>query len=549
MKRPIDQGIEVDPSDTEKFSRSLMALSFNDRSAIEEEIHGVKCMACDETPEMQEDFLSKFDAELAQTEKKPAYDRAQELLQSNSATHPTCYLASREFKLRFLRSELFDVPKSVSKFVRCFDFLLEHFGEYALERPIRLSDFNKQEISFLREGQYQLLPYRDRSGRRIYCISANNRNPVPSEVLLKCIFYLGYVLCGGSDTSNNDLNNVETQRKGVVVVIMPSHMHLEYGVNENFLQKVEFVRNRAAMHKIVAEAMPMRVAASHLCFPKNTLTKIIASFGSESVAYHLRTKVHLGTPVELRYQLQQFGIPVDLIPSTDTGNIKNVNWKQWLQLRKYIEREFMMRGSIPDPSGSDAASHSSNGESMPEVNIVECPLTNDVIFRRGRSMSYHPGNAAFQNLIEAHIYEHTIDPNTTKDRKLAIEMELVETVRKQGGRFLKWEIDKSWWVEIGKSADSQKEIITKVRCAFRDFRKKMLKAQQEQISNSSWTYTFERQDGQRRKRLNNGKHVEERCGLEALYCGGDDKEICGFFFSTQDGSRLNVNGEPGRRKP
>jgi hypothetical protein len=545
MKRPIDQGGEGDPSDTGMFSRSLMNLSFNDRSAIEEEIHGVTCMAFDETPEMQEDFLLKFDAELAQTEKKPGYDRAQELLQSNSATHSTCYLASREFKLRFLRSELFDVPKSVSRFVRCFDFLLEHFGEYALKRPIRLSDFNKQEMSFLREGQYQLLPYRDRSGRRMYSITVNNRNEVPKRVLLRCFFYLWYVICGGSDTSNNDLNNVETQRKGVVVVAMPSQMHLEYGVNENLLHKVNFIRNRAAMNAFAAEVIPIRLAAIHLCFPKNTFTQIVSSFGSALAAYNSRTKVHLGMPVELRYQLQQFGIPVELIPSTDTGNIKNVNWKQWLKLRKHIEREeqeYMMRGGIPYSSDSDAACHSSDGESMPEFNIVECPLTNDVIFRRGKSMNYHPGNAAFQNLIEAHIHEHTIDPNTTQARRLAIEMELVEIVRKQGGRFLKWEIDKSWWVDMDNSADSQKEIITKVHYAFRDFRKKMLKAQQEQISNSSSTFTFERQDGQRRKRLNDGKRVEGWCGFEPMCGGGDDQEMCGFFFSIQDGSRLSLNG-------
>jgi hypothetical protein len=41
-----------------------------------------------------------------------------------------------------------------------------------------------------------------------------------SSSLLKVFLYLKFACVGGCDTSNNDRNNVETQRKGIVVVVV-----------------------------------------------------------------------------------------------------------------------------------------------------------------------------------------------------------------------------------------------------------------------------------------------------------------------------------------
>ena len=49
-----------------------------------------------------------------------------------------------DFRLRFLRSELFDAAKAAKKIVGFLDLLLEYYGEFALRRPIRLSDLGKE---------------------------------------------------------------------------------------------------------------------------------------------------------------------------------------------------------------------------------------------------------------------------------------------------------------------------------------------------------------------------------------------------------------------
>ncbi|VEU34132.1 unnamed protein product [Pseudo-nitzschia multistriata] len=114
------ESIDIIPtatSDDDMFSTALMKLSFTDRSAIEEELHGVSCMAVKETPELIEDALRCFDVELHKIDHKPGYDRAQEILMENSAVDTTFWLARKEFKLRFLRCEFFDPQKAAARFV------------------------------------------------------------------------------------------------------------------------------------------------------------------------------------------------------------------------------------------------------------------------------------------------------------------------------------------------------------------------------------------------------------------------------------------------
>lgn len=145
-------------------SSELLQLSMQDRNAIQEEIHGVHCLAQEETPELLEQTLRKLDFEL---EKLPTYEtRAYQ----QSQGLPGTYVNTLKFRLRFLRCELFDAKKAAKRISFFLNAALDLFGEYALERPLRLSDFKKEELKYMRQGRYQWLPFRDRSGRRIVVI-------------------------------------------------------------------------------------------------------------------------------------------------------------------------------------------------------------------------------------------------------------------------------------------------------------------------------------------------------------------------------------------
>ena len=163
----------------DEFSKALFNLPVKDRNAIDEEIHGVSCMAPKESPELIGTALYELSVELGQIEDKPAYNRAQEMYMAiGGVGMQHGYVNTNEFRLRFLRCELFDAKKAAARIVKYLDLVVETWGPYSIMRPFRLSDLTKEEMAFLRGGDYQLVPYRDRSGRRVLCIVTNNRDDI-----------------------------------------------------------------------------------------------------------------------------------------------------------------------------------------------------------------------------------------------------------------------------------------------------------------------------------------------------------------------------------
>jgi hypothetical protein len=169
--------------------------TIKDRTEIQEELHGVLCLAPDETPELLTRSLNQLSIELDNDDhipqdEKRAYilsqqlQKEQEQEQEQHSNHQhqdssrqqqqqqqnVLYVNSIEFRLMYLRSGLFDVKKTAKRIVQALDLLLEIYGEYALERKIKLSDFTKNELKIMKKGYIQLLPSRDRGGRRIIVV-------------------------------------------------------------------------------------------------------------------------------------------------------------------------------------------------------------------------------------------------------------------------------------------------------------------------------------------------------------------------------------------
>lgn len=159
----------------ELLSKELYQLTFDDRNAINEEIHGVRCLAPEETPELIRRSLVQLQEHLNAMTYKPAYDKAQAY-----ACHPetakTSYVNTLEFRLKFLRCELFDAAKAAVRLIKYLDLMVEMYGLFALQRKIQLTDFSKHEMQILRAGYFQMFPFRDRSGRRVLCIVGNMGN-------------------------------------------------------------------------------------------------------------------------------------------------------------------------------------------------------------------------------------------------------------------------------------------------------------------------------------------------------------------------------------
>lgn len=196
--------------------------------------------------------------------------------------------------------------------------------------------------------------------------------------------------------------------------------------------------------------------------------------------------------MELQYLLKSYGIPVDLTPITDSGNIKTTHLKQWLRLRKIIEV-----GMTPDGIKTD------------KVSIIECPRSNDVIFRPGTSMLCHPGNVVFRGLIEAKQNRTTVK----RAEKEEVALEIIQEVKDTGGRFLMWD-NGGWWSVL----EDENLISTKIAISYRDFKMKVQslvqqqsKQQSKQQRIDSSTFAFVNQDGKKRKRKSNGWSSSKGC--------------------------------------
>ena len=186
----------LNPNEVDHLLRDeMMQLSVRDRNKIFEEIHGVRCMAPDETPKFLERALLEIDSELAKIPiaNKKAFLAATASRKNNSNQNNVCnnknhdknerkhgdccgvcsvnFVDSAEFRLRFLRCELFDAKKAAQRLVNYLELITTMMpfkrGSELLKRPITLADFDEVEQSILRKGHLQLLPFRDRSGRRV----------------------------------------------------------------------------------------------------------------------------------------------------------------------------------------------------------------------------------------------------------------------------------------------------------------------------------------------------------------------------------------------
>mmetsp|Transcript_13315 Transcript_13315/g.33500 ORF Transcript_13315/g.33500 Transcript_13315/m.33500 type:complete len:518 (+) Transcript_13315:144-1697(+) len=482
-ERPLDDLIAQDFNN----------LSFHDRNAINEEIHGVSSLSPIETPQMVADAIHRLSMEIDAIGHKPSYDRSQQWNSNSSTmgidctqsiynyntetfrarTHST-YVNTLDFRLRFLRADLFDAKKAARRLIKFLDVVMDLYdgNDELLRRPIGLNDLkSKEEKDYLKLGNHQLLPFRDRSGRRVVAMVPDMENIPCVRLRSKVFLYLWFV---ASD-------NEETQKKGIVLVAWPR-------LPENKASNSRFVPKPSVPYwwRNFIESVPIRICAFHFCIKNGgQFFKIVfATIGAALTKERIRMKIHTGDRTEISYQLLGYGIPVDLMPLTDSGNVKTKNFTQWLKVRRAME---------------DTRNQSGHGISNSfMMNNIECPGLNDVIFRSGKNHMSHPGNVMFQGIIESKHDEHCA---AHQDDKAVITWWVIEQVESKGGCFLEWN-DHGMWSQIMDRG----HIRSKVSSCFRTFRRKLNAFKNRQQSDSS-TSNFTHQDGSNKRRKIQIDHV------------------------------------------
>lgn len=416
----------LNPKDIDSLlSKELMEMNFKDRTDISEEVHGVKNMAVPETEPVRDDALAMLQNHITNCmppSETTAFDRALSL--------PKTYVNDDEFRLMFLRSELFDIEASAKRMMTYLDLISGLFGNEVLARPLRSTDFKgKEEKAALRGGLVQLLPYRDRSGRRIMVVLSDIMSQ--SHIMRVKIFL--YLLTVAAECD-------ETQKKGISIIMWP-------GTDRTI--RLPEPEERIVCQKSFS-AFPLRVVSCHFCWPETALFHFVRSFFVLVMGRGIRVRVsfHSGERQELSYKLMGFGIPVQLLPTTESGVIKTKNHMQWLKTRRFLEKN----------AGSDPTTKPGN-----LLGAIECPALHDVLYERNKPCIFHPGNCLFKGLIEAKKDEHAL---LTQTGKRDFSWSIVGEVEKLGGRFLTWD-RRGFWIQLS----DRSEIRLKVATSLRDFNK------------------------------------------------------------------------------
>jgi hypothetical protein len=127
-------------------------LCFQEDDDFDDEINGIRCHAINETPALIQTSLRQLVYQLdvvVPNNEKQAYILSQE------DEFAGTYINQIDFRLRFLRCELFDVKKAANRMTKFLDLGLELYGESILIRPPEFKDFNS--IEKVRTVPYQVL--------------------------------------------------------------------------------------------------------------------------------------------------------------------------------------------------------------------------------------------------------------------------------------------------------------------------------------------------------------------------------------------------------
>lgn len=168
----------------------MNGLSFQKRNAIHEEIHGVANLSVEETPLLLEQALSRFESELQRLNgpDRFAYDA---IVSQPGNPFSKQLVQGRKLRLRFLRHSFFDIGLAASTMSAFFNLVHSLYGLHALKRFDTTLDFfiNNEGIRILNRGDIQILPFRDRSGRRIVTLALANFSQIEEPKRVSAVMH------------------------------------------------------------------------------------------------------------------------------------------------------------------------------------------------------------------------------------------------------------------------------------------------------------------------------------------------------------------------
>jgi len=433
-------------------------ISQTDRIEIVEEVHGVQTMGLsfeeESNPHVVLPLLSRFQDALDSRQMDPSCGSA-------TAAYELCieknYLYATndrgDLRLVCLRAELWDPIRACDRFLKHLTALYKFYGEDGLKQPvdIDLLDYEERhmpaivntafkqdkekagirrrnsageikgiykkgkggckrkgsldslpDMLSLKSGSIQVLPSRDRSGRRVVVLQPSMSFATTQQTIAQAqkskfkamIFFLCTLL----------RRDVDAQRKGFVLILNSTK-------SDDLEKESNYDETLIDQYRELYESVPIRFSAVHFCFDKESTNSVSHKISITTLQSYLdqlsqsnMTRIHLYdkdvSSDSTKSELASFGIPTHQIPVTHTGTIKLKEHNAWVKIQEWYNK------TCKNPNGDQL---------FQKFNVIECPGTNDVLFSQGGKYwngvnRFQRGNLEFMEFLESKIdiYQSTL---------------------------------------------------------------------------------------------------------------------------------------------
>jgi hypothetical protein len=208
---------------------------------------------------------------------------------------------------------------AAKRYVRYWEKRLEVFGPDHAFRRLTLDQALERDRVALELGVVQLVPGRvdPGSGRSLVFVdpSKQDRTKYARESLCRALWYVLHAAL---------LENVESQKKGVIVLGYPHHAKLSQIDRKLLKLNGESLR----------ECIPVRLSALHLCHPPVFFAVVFPLFKIFlGERLRKRLKLHAGTKEHVLQALAEpYGLTRDVIPAELGGDVA-LDARSWLDAR------------------------------------------------------------------------------------------------------------------------------------------------------------------------------------------------------------------------
>ncbi|CAJ1945962.1 unnamed protein product [Cylindrotheca closterium] len=404
------EATDIDHVDS-MIAQQMSSMTVQDREQAFLDVHGISPII-EETPELVSSKLEEMESQIQKQHRREAYDIAESM-------NPD-YVRNPEFRLMFLRSDLFNAYNAALRLIRHFEAKRDLFGVDKLTQEITQDDLDKESMDCLYMGHAQHLITPDRSNRIISLwVSSEDHD----KCSVTALFYQNMHLLR---------TNKHVQKDGVVAFLYL--LDRESGNPYAFDTGLELPR--------LANAMPIRLAAFHMAHDNKWLVPLLAFIKySFSLVTRIRIRTHYGSHNECMASMQGHGVPPEILPLEEGGIVTNKDsYREYLRGVRRQERI-----------------------QFPRRQQIYVPCSYDVLFGKGSSVQTYEGNKRMRRIVtdRQKAYE-----KAEKGRKVDVAQEVVDMVHESSGMFLKQADDGGeYWVAVDNESAR-----TKVSAAFRTLR-------------------------------------------------------------------------------